>query len=354
MTKLVTIIGLSVAINASAQAAESSEFLRSSETASLTSQKKEVKMRILNYNEIADMAIDVIRKLPANVEWKAIIALTRGGLVPAEFIAEHMGIENIIALNVKSYDEKTQGAMEILNQKFLADGGKDCLVVDDLADTGNTADMIKKLYPNATILTLMVKPKGELTVHHYSAYFPQDLWLHYPWESLPIGEEPPRGEIPILTPENTQVLTFETIKNMTKDLMEKLPDRKWDGILALTHGGLTPAGIMSQFMGIRRLEILNVEKEGQDTIPGASIIPNEGENWLIMGDFSTAENTAKAIRQAYPKAYIASLMAKADNKTSVDLFSTELPTHLKPHYPWEVKENTKDSGRSSVVAAFVK
>lgn len=354
MTKLVTIIGLSAAINASAQAAETAEFLSSSEAAPLTSQKKEVVMRILTYNEIAEMAKDVIKKLPANVEWKGIVALTRGGLVPAEFIAEHMNIQNLIALNVKSYDEKTQGAMEILNQKSLADGGKDCLVIDDLADTGKTVEKIRTLYPNATIVTLMVKPKGKNTVHHYSADFPQDLWLHYPWEPLAKEGELLNTELPLLSLENTQNMTFETIKKMSKDLMNKLPKREWDGILALTHGGLTPAGIMSQFMGIRRLEILNVNKSGQDTISGAPIIPNEGENWLVIGDFSNAENTAKAIRQVYPKAYITSLMAKPDTKAPIDLFSTELPNHLKPHYPWEIIESINENERKAPAAAVVK
>ena len=46
--------------------------------------------------------------------WKGIIALTRGGLVPAAIIAREMEIRVVDTLCITTYDDQAQGKLEVL------------------------------------------------------------------------------------------------------------------------------------------------------------------------------------------------------------------------------------------------
>lgn len=201
MNKLVSIITVTTVINTTlVTATQCAEIQNSNITTELTQPqdtRKEVEMRILKFEEIVDMSKDLIKKLPTK-KWEGILAITRGGLVPAGIIAQHMNIRRIEVINIKSYEEKSQGAMQILNSPAVTNGGENWLVIDDLSDTGSTFRTIRKLYPNAFLATLMVKPKGRDAVDLYSADFPQELWLHFPWEPLEeIEESVPKSAIKI-------------------------------------------------------------------------------------------------------------------------------------------------------------
>ena len=51
----------------------------------------------------------------ANGEWKAVISITRGGLVPAAIIARELGVRNIETICIASYHEyKEQGNLVVL------------------------------------------------------------------------------------------------------------------------------------------------------------------------------------------------------------------------------------------------
>ena len=91
--------------------------------------------------------------------WKGIIAVTRGGLVPAALVARELDIRLIDTVCVTSYDAgaagaaaQEQGAVKVL--KGVAGNGEGYLLIDDLVDTGNTARVIRKLLPKAYFATL--------------------------------------------------------------------------------------------------------------------------------------------------------------------------------------------------------
>jgi xanthine phosphoribosyltransferase len=114
--------------------------------------------------------------------WSRIIAVTRGGLVPACLVARDMDIRLIDTISVKSYDHQTQSAAEILSMPNAVGTGHDCLVVDDLSDTGNTFRALRKILPDATYVCIYVKPEGKPLVDFYAAEVSQDTWIYLPWE----------------------------------------------------------------------------------------------------------------------------------------------------------------------------
>jgi xanthine phosphoribosyltransferase len=114
-----------------------------------------------------------------------MIAVTRGGLVPAGLLAHHLNIKNIQTINVESYRDTTQGAVQFLGDKQHS--LERCLVVDELVDTGKTLAAIRALFPNAVLATLYAKPLGKPFVDVFVEEVPQETWLSFPWEGD--GEE---------------------------------------------------------------------------------------------------------------------------------------------------------------------
>lgn len=119
--------------------------------------------------------------------WKGIIAITRGGLVPAALIARELEIRLIDTICVTSYTAgagggaaQEQGGVAIL--KGVVGDGDGFLLVDDLVDTGRTAQVVRKLLPKAHFATLYAKPAGRPIVDTCVKEFKQNKWIYFPWD----------------------------------------------------------------------------------------------------------------------------------------------------------------------------
>ena len=115
-------------------------------------------------------------------EWKGIIAVTRGGLVPACIIARELEVRTIETLCIVSYDHQSQSSGVVLKTPETAGDGEGWLVVDDLVDTGNTFRLARTLLPNAHYCTIYGKPDGIETVDTFITEVSQDTWIHFPWD----------------------------------------------------------------------------------------------------------------------------------------------------------------------------
>ncbi len=115
--------------------------------------------------------------------WKGIIAVTRGGLVPAAIIARELDIRMVETICISSYDHQNQRKAELLKPAMPDVGdGSDWLVIDDLADTGRTLELIRQLLPKATTATVYAKPLGRPLVDHFIMEVSQDTWIYFPWD----------------------------------------------------------------------------------------------------------------------------------------------------------------------------
>ncbi|MEN3793427.1 xanthine phosphoribosyltransferase [Fulvimarina sp. MAC3] len=133
-----------------------------------------------------------------NGEWKAIVCITRGGLVPAAIIARELGVRLIETVCVASYHEYSeQGQLKILKEvssELTQDGGKNVLIVDDLTDTGKTARIVREMLPEAHFAAVYAKPMGRPLVDTFITEVSQDTWIFFPWDlgltfQAPIGKE---------------------------------------------------------------------------------------------------------------------------------------------------------------------
>ena len=117
-------------------------------------------------------------------EWKGIIAITRGGMIPAGIIARELDIRLVETVGVSSYDDKTQRAASITKQfnTAITGTGKDWLIIDELVDTGKTARIVRDLLPDAHFAAVYAKPEGKPLVDTYITLVSQDTWIYFPWD----------------------------------------------------------------------------------------------------------------------------------------------------------------------------
>ncbi|HDH3758201.1 TPA: xanthine phosphoribosyltransferase [Salmonella enterica subsp. enterica serovar Oranienburg] len=83
-------------------------------------------------------------RLMPSEQWKGIIAVSRGGLVPGALLARELGIRHV--------------------------------------DTGGTAVAIREMYPKAHFVTIFAKPAGRPLVDDYVIDIPQNTWIEQPWD----------------------------------------------------------------------------------------------------------------------------------------------------------------------------
>ena len=127
--------------------------------------------------------------------FKGLVAITRGGLVPAAIVARELNIRVVESVAVKSYDHQNQSGIQVLKpitEELLqkAKTGAKILIVDDLVDTGATARVVRDMLPGAHFATVYAKPKGREMVDTFITEVSQDTWIFFPWD-LDVAYVPP-------------------------------------------------------------------------------------------------------------------------------------------------------------------
>lgn len=112
-----------------------------------------------------------------------IIAVSRGGLLPAGVIAYELNIRNTEVINMSTYDGNKQRKSQDFELDCSSVGMTDeqTLVIDDLADTGNTFNLLRPMFPKACFVTVYAKEKGRASVDIFARKM-SDSWIVFPWD----------------------------------------------------------------------------------------------------------------------------------------------------------------------------
>ena len=124
--------------------------------------------------------------------WAGIVAITRGGLIPAAIIARELEIRLVDTVCVSSYNVRNQGELCLLKETNPEGAAEDWLIVDDLVDTGKTARFVRQMLPRAHFATVYAKPEGRPFVDTFITEVSQDTWILFPWDSEVAYAEPIR------------------------------------------------------------------------------------------------------------------------------------------------------------------
>ena len=128
--------------------------------------------------------------------FRAIVCITRGGLVPAAIVARELDLRLIETVCVASYhDYKSQGSLSVLKDiapsiRAIDPDGKGVLVIDDLTDTGKTAQVVREMLPKAHFATVYAKPAGRPVIDTFVTEVSQDTWIYFPWDMGLAYQEP--------------------------------------------------------------------------------------------------------------------------------------------------------------------
>jgi len=118
--------------------------------------------------------------------FRGLVAITRGGLVPAAVISRELGVRLIETVCVASYhDYSAQGELRVLKEitpSLLENDGEGVLIVDDLTDTGKTAAIVRAMMPKAHFAAIYAKPKGRPMIDTFVTEVSQDTWIYFPWD----------------------------------------------------------------------------------------------------------------------------------------------------------------------------
>jgi xanthine phosphoribosyltransferase len=140
------------------------------------------------HRDARSLAALLIREAPVT----GIVAITRGGLIPAAIVARELECRLVESISVVSYVEEagTQVDPLVLKPAAAAGDGEGFLIIDDLVDSGVTARHVRALLPKARFACLYAKPAGKDVADHFVAEVPQDTWILFPWDTAPLFVPP--------------------------------------------------------------------------------------------------------------------------------------------------------------------
>ncbi|OCG74221.1 phosphoribosyltransferase [Microbacterium sediminis] len=118
---------------------------------------------------------------------EVVVAIARGGLLPAGAIAYGLGVKNCGAINMEFYTgigtvlDAPEVLPPALDMEYL--DGRRVLLVDDVADSGRTlrmaVDMLRERGADVRSVTIYTKPATIIQPDY--AWRDTDLWIDFPW-----------------------------------------------------------------------------------------------------------------------------------------------------------------------------
>ena len=137
----------------------------------------------LSWEDVDECVVRLANRVRPVIKEKHITklcAITRGGMFPAALLARELDLRYIDTICVRSYDGVESKDVKIL--KIFDGTGEDFLIVDEIVETGNTIEAIRKHLPAATFATVFATAEGKKHVDFYEETKADDDWIMFPWE----------------------------------------------------------------------------------------------------------------------------------------------------------------------------
>ena len=121
-----------------------------------------------------------------------IVGVARGGLIPAGAIGYAIGVKEMGAINVEFYTDIGQTLPEpiLLDPQLDTDSLQDkkVLVVDDVADSGKTLDLVVNLLEQTAseVKSAVIYTKPTTIFEPDFSWKKTDQWINFAWSVLPV------------------------------------------------------------------------------------------------------------------------------------------------------------------------
>ncbi|MBQ9235742.1 MAG: xanthine phosphoribosyltransferase [Alphaproteobacteria bacterium] len=136
----------------------------------------------ISWDEFHQDVKDLCVKIKASGEYNKIVAISRGGLLPAGIVAYELGIRNCAVINIATYVGAEHLKLDEIDHPEQV-GGVDehTLIVDDLSDKGQTFRVMRRAFPRGKYVTIYAKPVGKSEVDIFAREL-EDKWVVFPWD----------------------------------------------------------------------------------------------------------------------------------------------------------------------------
>ena len=136
----------------------------------------------LSWEQFHQDVKDLCDKIRKSGQFDKIVAISRGGLVPAGIVAYELNIRNLSVINIATYVCASHLKLDEVDMpEFVGKVDDKTLIVDDLSDSGQTFRVMRRQFPVGKFVTVYAKPKGKDEVDIYAKAIP-DQWVVFPWD----------------------------------------------------------------------------------------------------------------------------------------------------------------------------
>ena len=124
----------------------------------------------LSYHDIHTDCIKLAKKIKKKYNPKKLVIISKGGLVPGSIIAHYLEIKDIDIISIRNIKE-----IKSLEK---------IIVIDDLIDTGKTAEIVRKNIPNSKLVVLYnkksIKKNCDLSLYKFDS----NELIVLPWDKV--------------------------------------------------------------------------------------------------------------------------------------------------------------------------
>jgi len=153
-----------------------------------------VRTKLVSWNEVVDWSRELARKIrESGYSPDVVIAVARGGYVPARLLCDFLGIENLLSIQSQHWTEAAKMAEKaIIKFKYKVDlKGLKALLVDDIVDTGESLLLAKNFIeeewkPDELKIAALqwISPVAKFKPDYYHLEVKEWTWFMYPWTRL--------------------------------------------------------------------------------------------------------------------------------------------------------------------------
>ena len=142
---------------------------------------------VLSWNKNYEYLIRLVKRITeSGFKPDIIVGISRGGLIPSRIISDLLDNPNLASIRVEfyKYSKKKRNKPKITQPISTSIEGKKILLVDDVADSGKSLQLVYEHLLNKAkeirTLTIFYKPWSSILPDYYVKE--TRAWIVFPWE----------------------------------------------------------------------------------------------------------------------------------------------------------------------------
>ncbi len=150
---------------------------------------KQFQCELISWEKVHQLSVLLARQVQdAGYRPDVVIAIARGGYVPARLVCDFLDIYNLTSVRITHYTagSSKEETARLSSPLCMEIKGLKVLIVDDITDTGDTIQValqhIREFSPaEIKIAVLQHKKQSKLNPDFYADKIVQWRWIIYPW-----------------------------------------------------------------------------------------------------------------------------------------------------------------------------